>query len=117
MSVKKVLITGVSGLVGSAIYQHLAQWPDRYNIYGLGRRRAISDRVFDKRKINIPDDKYMVGDIADMDFVASAVSGMDVVVHMAAATAIVACLICHSLPFGIHLAWMPLHASGSTRTL
>ena len=84
MSVKKVLITGVSGLVGSAIYQHLAQWSDRYEIYGLGRRRAISDRVFDKRKINIPDNKYMVGDIADMDFVASAVSGMDVVVHMAA---------------------------------
>ena len=84
MSAKKVLITGVSGLVGSAIYLHLAQWPDRYELYGMGRRRTNSERILDEREIDISSEKYVVGDIADMDCVTRAVSGMDVVVHMAA---------------------------------
>ena len=67
MSAKKILITGVSGLVGSAIYLHLSQWPDRYELYGMGRRRTNSDRVLDKRKIDIESERYTIGDIADMD--------------------------------------------------
>ena len=76
MSAKKILITGVSGLVGSAIYLHLSQWPDRYELYGMGRRRTNSDRVLDKREIDIDSERYTIGDIADMDCVKRAVSGM-----------------------------------------
>ena len=43
MAPVKVLITGVSGLVGSAAYLHLSQWPERYELYGLGRRRELSE--------------------------------------------------------------------------
>ncbi len=84
MTAKKVLITGISGLVGSAIYLHLAQWPERYQLYGLGRRRDLSERVFDGRVIDLPDAHYHVCDIADMESVRRAVDGMDAVVHMAA---------------------------------
>ena len=84
MSPKKILITGVSGLVGSAAYLHLSQWPDRYALYGLGRRRALSERIFDQRTIDLPEERFFVCDIADMAGVRRAVAGMDAVVHMAA---------------------------------
>ena len=84
MAPQKVLITGVSGLVGSAAYMHLAQWPDRYVLYGLDRSRVLSERVFDQRAIDLPKDYFFVCDIADMDGVRRAVTGMDTVVHMAA---------------------------------
>ena len=84
MSAVKVLITGVSGLVGSSAYLHLSQWPDRYELYGLGRRRVLSERVFDQRAIDLPEDRFSVCDIVDMEGVQRAVTGMDVVVHMAA---------------------------------
>ena len=84
MAPVKVLITGVSGLVGSAAYLHLSQWPERYELYGLGRRRELSERVFDERRIDLPEDRFFICDIADMEGVAAAVEGMDAVVHMAA---------------------------------
>ncbi len=84
MAAEKILITGISGLVGSAIYLHLSQWPERYELYGLGRRRDLSERVFDGRRIELEDERYFVSDIADMASVQRAVAGMDVVVHMAA---------------------------------
>ncbi len=84
MTAKKILITGISGLVGSAVYLHLKQWPERYELHGLGRRRDLSERVFDGRAIDLADGRYHVCDIADMEAVRRAVDGMDVVVHMAA---------------------------------
>jgi len=81
---KKVLITGISGLVGSSVFLHLKQWPDRYDLYGLGRRRALSERVPADRRIDLPEDGFFLCDIADMKEVQRAVRGMDVVVHMAA---------------------------------
>ena len=84
MAPVKVLITGVSGLVGSAAYLHLSQWPECYELYGLGRRRELSERVFDERRIDLPEDRFFICDIADMEGVAAAVEGMDAVVHMAA---------------------------------
>ena len=84
MPPKNVLITGVSGLVGSAAYLHLSQWPDRYALYGLGRRRALSERIFDQREIDLPAERFAVCDVADMAGVKRAVAGMDAVVHMAA---------------------------------
>ena len=81
---KKVLITGVSGIVGSSAYLVMRQHPERYDIYGLGRRRALSDRVKDARDIDLPEDHHFTVDIADFDAVRGAVEGMDTVVHMAA---------------------------------
>ena len=84
MAPKKILITGVSGLVGSAAYLHLGRWPERYELYGLGRRRSLSERVMDKRSIDLPEERFFVCDVADMEGVRQAVEGMDAVVHMAA---------------------------------
>ena len=80
----KVLITGVSGIVGSSAYMVMRQTPDRYDLYGLGRRRDLSDRVTDARAIDLPEEKHRVADIADFDAVLETVQGMAVVVHMAA---------------------------------
>ena len=84
MAPKNVLITGVSGLVGSAVYLHLSQSPDLYMLYGLGRRRALSERILDQRAIDLPEERFAVCDVADIEGVRRAVAGMDVVVHMAA---------------------------------
>ena len=84
MATKKVMITGVSGIVGSSAYLRLRQDPDQYELYGLGRRKALSERVTDGRAIDIPEDRFFICDIADMAAVSQAVQGMDVVVHMAA---------------------------------
>lgn len=81
---KKVLITGISGIVGSSAYQQLRKSPERYALYGLGRRRVLSDRVKDGRAIDLPESHHFVCDIADPEGVRQAVEGMDVVVHMAA---------------------------------
>jgi len=84
MALKKVLITGVSGIVGSSAYLHMCTSPDKYELYGLGRRRVLSDRVRDRRDIDMPEDRYSVCTLDDYDAVARAVEGMDAVVHMAA---------------------------------
>lgn len=80
----KVLITGIGGIVGSSVYLYLKQFPEQYDLYGLGRRRTLSERVEDDRQIDLPDEKFFVCDIADMEGVQRAVQGMDVVVHLAA---------------------------------
>lgn len=84
MAPKKVLISGVSGIVGSSAYLLLRQSPQKYDLYGLGRRRALSDRVVDARHIDLPEDHHVTCDIADFDAVRRAVDGMDAVVHLAA---------------------------------
>jgi uronate dehydrogenase len=84
MAPKKVLITGVSGLIGSTVYQRLVQEPERYEVYGFSRRRDPSVRVPAGRTIDISDDRFRQGTVQDMDAVKEAVVGMDAVVHMAA---------------------------------
>ncbi len=84
MAPKKVMITGVSGIVGSSAYLLMRDSPDRYELYGLGRRRALSERVKDTREIDLSQDRYRIADIADFDSVRQAVDGMDTVVHLAA---------------------------------
>ena len=84
MSAKKVLITGVSGLIGSTVYQRLVREPERYDVYGFSRRRVPSVRVPEGRDIGLPDDKFRRGTVQDMEAVKKAVVGMDAVVHMAA---------------------------------
>jgi nucleoside-diphosphate-sugar epimerase len=84
MAPKKVLITGISGIVGSSAYLIMRESPEKYDLYGLGRRRVLSDRVKDGRAIDLPEEKHFVADIADFDAVRNVVEGMDVVVHLAA---------------------------------
>ena len=84
MAPKKVMITGISGIVGSSAYLLMREAPEKYELYGLGRRKVLSDRVKDTRAIDLPEDHHRVADIADFDAVREAVEGMDVVVHMAA---------------------------------
>jgi len=84
MSRKKVLITGISGIVGSSAYLLMREFPDEYDLYGLGRRRDLSDRVKDGRHIDLPEDRHFVGSLDDAEIVARATEGMDVVVNMAA---------------------------------
>lgn len=82
---KKVLITGATGLVGSSIYIALAEQPEKYDVYALDRNRECSTRVPAKNKgLEIPDDKFHLCDLTDAQAVLQAVSGMDVVVHLAA---------------------------------
>ena len=84
MAIKKVLVTGVYGLIAGVVYEHLAKSPDQYEAYGLARRRASSDRVAEGKVVDVPDNRFFLVDMADLDAVQQAFSGMDVVVHLAA---------------------------------
>lgn len=84
MAAKKVMITGVYGLIAGAVYKHMAQLPDQYDAYGLARRRHDSDRVADGAGVDVLEDKFVLSDMSDLDEVTQAFEGMDVVVHMAA---------------------------------
>lgn len=64
---KRVLITGASGLIGGILRDRLA---DRYDIVGLTRR---------------PEDfPHIIGDITNLDDMLAACQGVDAIVHMAA---------------------------------
>lgn len=82
---KKVLITGVYGLVAGAIYKHLQTMPDKFELFGLGRRRFQSDRVSDEEAIDIPEDHFFLSDMSDRELLVEAFQGIDTLVHMAAA--------------------------------
>lgn len=84
MAAKKVLVTGVYGLIAGAVYNHLCAQPETYEVYGLARRRHPSVRVSDDWALDIPEERYFQSDLSCLDDVVRAVQGMDVVVHMAA---------------------------------
>ncbi|MFN2229774.1 MAG: NAD-dependent epimerase/dehydratase family protein [Anaerolineae bacterium] len=79
---KKVLITGVYGLIGSIVYDRLIGCG--YDVYGLARRQVASDRVPEERVQRLPPDHLTLADVTDMEAVQRAVEGKDVVIHMAA---------------------------------
>jgi nucleoside-diphosphate-sugar epimerase len=81
---KKVLVTGVYGLIAGAVYNHFVGQPERYEIYGSARRRASSDRVAKGTVVDVPDDRFFLVDMANMAAVQKSFEGMDVVVHLAA---------------------------------
>ena len=83
MNTRKVLVTGVYGLIAGAIYRRLAAQPERYDAYGLARRTEPSERATQER-LDIPEDHLCVVDMADLASVEAAFAGMDTVVHMAA---------------------------------
>ena len=70
MALPVVLVTGLSGLIGSALRRHLAD--DRYELRGLNRRV-------------VPGVSCHQADIADLAAIEPAFAGVDVVVHLAAA--------------------------------
>jgi len=80
----KVLITGVRGLIGTVTWLHLMKQPDRYEVYGLDRRRKTSAKVMPDYRLDIPRKRFFRCDIAKMAAVQRAVEGMDVVIHLAA---------------------------------
>ena len=84
MTVKRVLVTGVYGLIGGEVYLRLLSQPNRYQVYGLSRRRYPSDRSSRNRNLNIPDDRFFLSDMSDMGTMMEAMHGIDIVVHMAA---------------------------------
>lgn len=84
MMCKKVLITGVYGLIGNIVYAKLAENPDKYDVYGLSRRRFHSKRIPESKVYEIPNDKFYLIDLSDFNAVQNVVKDMDVIVHMAA---------------------------------
>ena len=84
MSAKKVLITGVYGLIAGAAYHYFSSRPDLYETYALARRRHLSVRVPEGWSIEIPDDRFFQSDLSNLEELTKIVQGMDVVVHMAA---------------------------------
>ena len=84
MSINKVLITGVHGLVGNAVYRYLAAMPDRYEPYGLARRPHPSARLPEGQMVALPDDRLFLMDLGDMAGLQRAMQGVDAVVHLAA---------------------------------
>jgi nucleoside-diphosphate-sugar epimerase len=79
---KRVLITGVYGLIGNIVYRRLVERGDE--VYGLARRQAPSDRIPEERLERVPADRFCLGHLEDEETVQRAVAGMDVVIHMAA---------------------------------
>jgi NAD+ dependent glucose-6-phosphate dehydrogenase len=84
MSVKKILVTGVYGLIGNLVYRHLANYPEVYEVYGTARRRQHSDRLLDDQVYTLPEERFFLADLADFNRYQQIVQGMDVIVHMAA---------------------------------
>lgn len=81
---KKVLITGVYGLIGNAAYRRLVGDADTYEVHGLARRRHSSERLSESAMMQVPESNFHLADLEDFDAVQRAVEGMDVIVHMAA---------------------------------
>ena len=80
----KVHITGVYGLIGNLAYEHLAAQPAKYDVYGSGRRVMSSARADADSITRLPDDHFMIADLADAAAMDAAIAGMDVVLHIAA---------------------------------
>lgn len=80
----KVHITGVYGLIGNLVYRHLHAQPERYDVYGSGRRTMSSTRADAESILRLPADRFLIADLADEAAVAQAMTGMDVVLHIGA---------------------------------
>ena len=80
---KRVLITGVYGLIAGALYQHLAR-TGGYEVHGTARRRHPSVRAPGDRRLSIPEERFHLVDLTDLEGMRAAVRGFDVVVAMAA---------------------------------
>jgi nucleoside-diphosphate-sugar epimerase len=84
MTRRRVLITGVYGLIAGAVYTRLQDQPGLFQVYGLARRRQPSARAPSNRQLAIPDARFVLSDLSDPDVLERALTGIDIVVHMAA---------------------------------
>ncbi|MFN8444782.1 MAG: NAD-dependent epimerase/dehydratase family protein [Caldilineaceae bacterium] len=80
----KVHITGVYGLIGNLAYEQLAVQSSKYDVYGSGRRVMSSTRADAERITRLPDDHFVIADLADAAAMEQALAGMDAVLHIAA---------------------------------
>ncbi len=71
MAKKRVLVTGLSGVVGSALRD---EFEDRYELSSLSRYGAEG----------IPEERNFKGNISDLESIVPAFEGQDTVVHLAA---------------------------------
>ena len=70
-------------MIAWAIYKRFRERND-FDVHALARRRVASERVAVDEVIEIPDVTFRLADLTDYDKVLTAVTGMDVVVQMAA---------------------------------
>ncbi len=84
MVVKKVLITGVSGLVGGVVFRRLQREPQKYEVYGLDRSEELSARAREADLKPIPAEWFYKGDIFTGRSLKKAIEGKNIVVHLAA---------------------------------
>jgi NAD+ dependent glucose-6-phosphate dehydrogenase len=83
-TMKRVLVTGVYGLIGNVTYRRLVEQSDAYEVHGTARRRHSSDRISDFNMLEVPEERFHLADLADFEATQRAVEGMDVIVHLAA---------------------------------
>jgi nucleoside-diphosphate-sugar epimerase len=84
MTIQKILITGVNGLIGSLVYERLSVLTDIYDVYGADRSTKHSDRVSGASAHKVPADRFFEVDLADRMRVQKICEGMHMVVHLAA---------------------------------
>lgn len=77
---KKVLITGATGFLGSRLIEKLAH-NDQWKITATGRKLKAHNTI------EAPNIKYILGDLENNEFVESIMDGIDIVVHAAALSA------------------------------
>ncbi len=82
---KKILITGVSGLIGRLAWKQLSGYPGKYDLYGVDRTLDRSPGTWScLEKDDIPPEKIALADLTDYQKVLESVSGMDTVIQLAA---------------------------------
>lgn len=80
---KRVLITGVYGLIAGVLYRHMVE-SGGYEVHATARRRHPSVRAPKGRTLEIPEDRFHLVDLTDLEGMRKAVRGCDAVVHLAA---------------------------------
>jgi nucleoside-diphosphate-sugar epimerase len=80
----RVLVTGATGQIGYMTFKRLLEQPERYEVFGLDRKLDPSERVPVDWRLEIPEDRFTVGDLSDFETVRAAVDSMDVVAHLGA---------------------------------
>ena len=98
MSLKRVLITGASGLIGRQIFNHLnTQVPRKYDVYGLDITTDVSSRYeleklliseTDKQRTAIPQDRFVQCNVTNREELHRIIGELkiDIVIHLAASS-------------------------------
>ncbi len=90
---QRILITGVSGLVGGILFNHLTKtYPDKYEVFGLDQHTNISSRYDGNNKhlvetiSPIPLEKFFECDITDRKKLFEIIQQqkIDIIIHLAA---------------------------------